>query len=270
MAEMLCRFIHTGEFELIDQKITANDFVDLKILAQIFEMPTEIHIIINNYAANNWQFFVASDINIIPILYLHFRNLHNHLIKYLNDNHNVITKEMFDWEILELLDTNKLIEVYIKFGAYERLNDLSTDFSNVPSLIDKYYNSTTKIFTLKQLSLLKSSHCIISNDIPLHTNNSRVLQMTSFVPFIAKHYTMVGTIHGKSNQFKSIFIKPLISIQKTDKLFINNSEYTVKCIFWKTDEVDEALVGESFSIGIVEDIELPYNGTSVYKVEYFG
>lgn len=270
IVRMLAYHIYTEEFSITDD-LSLNDFIDLVDLSNMWEMPEQIKKYLATYILKNWKRYVESDINNILILHSRFdsQSLRTELLNYMISIKHLITPEMLDWNISKLLPNEIFLEICVKDAAYSKLNDFDGDLEDLPRLLKTYYKPNSKIFTHKQLSSMKNSDHIWLSEYEQLSDlmSGTALVIESFVPFKARKYEKIGIVHGKSSKFKSILIKPVKSLKKTERIFFDDNIYEIKLIFWNTEEVDEAIPGESYSIAPKDLDKLPNRNTIVYRVE---
>lgn len=290
MAKIVISYLYTDKFSITDS-IDIVNYIDLINLITMWCFPTNIKNIIFRYLHGHWKRFLEKDISCINSLYAHFSDASGiqwpessasnavtitwsgvtmiaAFTTYLVDNKDRITEDMLNWPIMKHVNQNIIVELYVKFCLYIKLNTIKDTnlLSNIVFHIKKYYKPSMKIFTLSQLSILKTCKYIGSSSSK-RQHDGTTLVIDSFVPFSANLYTPIGLIHGKSKQHNSVFINPTTTVNKTDTVYFHDTAYTIKSIFLENDDVPEAYAGLDYSFCLNGIDKLPDRNTYIFKVE---
>lgn len=276
VADKLARNIYT-EYLYIDD-MEPDDFFDLVQLAEMWQMPQKVIDVLFTFAYVRVEEFIQEDLAYANLLYRHFGTyfqslgiyksglgLTCNIVGILAKSTDSITEEMLDWDIIQLLPTDILTELCIKFHRYENLNVMPiTD--GVLKHIRKYYNPEMGLFTPEQYSALMSA-----NDLHPPPVNAcgNYLAVDSFVPFRGCYYTSVGIVFGKSKLSHGVIMILRSGLKKTDHVYFNGKEYVVKSLFVHVEKVEDCAGIQSkqeFMLNPIECPTLPAKDTVMYRV----
>jgi len=276
-ANDLSWYIYGGQFEPNINDI--EELLDIMELAELWMMPDEVNDYLFHYF---WDNFVKIITNIteanMAYIYLYkyimvqqrFSDLVNKLCSFVHANKENITTDMFDWPLVKMLDPTDIIELIVKNNAFERLNDFDfPSHTKFRSIITKYYHQNWNILSPNALFAIHRAEYITKKktDIPILSNFSSYLLVEIFSPFKAILYTLLGTIHDKIESDGTILIKPLITINKNDVLYIDRTIYEIKDICWNGTPLDTALPGNIYAITFKDSVNLPNTQVSAHLVE---
>jgi hypothetical protein len=288
-AYKLSHYIYTGEFE-IENSTSPEEFFDLVELTESWQLPKEIKAKQFMYLYSQWKQMLKQNIENANYLCLHFENepevswrvgndlyvtnrfwsgkkLIAHIEEFLVANYEEITREMIDGPAVKLLGENARLGLYVKFGLYEKLNEYKGSLEHFSDFIDAYYDPKSRIFTLNQLSALKTSilHKKNNKNDRVILPHSKSLLIESFLPFRAYMYTYIGFVEDQSKD--AMRIKCNVLIKKSNIVYFDDIGYRIKSIHWNDEELDIALPGETYSIALEDCAKLPDKNRAVFTVD---
>lgn len=196
--------------------------------------------------------------------------------KMLQRNISKFPMESLDWPVWEKLDPGygHRLELCIKFKQFERLDkELFTGgdairMLNISSLKEGFRMMKDK----KEFNHIQASAILSCEVVFFHpTCNyifkefNRILLIRSFSPFKAEYFVPCGVVVGKSKKWKTILIQMSSPVRRGQELYFDGNYHEINKIVWEGDEVDEALQGETYSMGLdCLGNKYPDHGTRVF------
>lgn len=247
-------------------KVISGDFRKFSMAYDMYKMWTvgKDHKIFSNYAEDHKEKFINDDINNLFTLKKYFKNFRVKDSLIIENKHQITKEHLLKGLFIDYYRFNPdwILPIMVKHKTYDLLLGMMGSLDS--SFIFKYFKPS-----LRQMSFLKRG--IISEITPLnlHTPQYRIaISIVSFDPFRIVVYEKIGSVFGKSNKHRSIFVTPTISFSKTDRLAVGNKVYSINSIYHKEKEVNEAYESIEYSIALELDTKetLPIQGSCIYKV----
>lgn len=149
-----------------------------------------------------------------------FKRINN----YITRTFDKYDKRLLDSNIVKYLDPQLLINMYIKYGDFNKLLNIPTQ--HIKEAFKEHYH--TNVFTNAQLNAIMTADAIIPYSNQLNKSAWKTLRVKSFVPFIGSFYIITGQC--KKINDNTIVLRIRKSISKQDKISINDIEYSMKSI----------------------------------------
>ena len=270
--QKLAWYIYSGEFEIDPATTEPDDFFDLVNLTRSWQLVELLHMELR-YLYAKWKSILEQDIGYASTLHLHFRDhpkiewkykknygevyheytqywsgkeLMECVSKFLTENKKQISAELIGTDLFEKLPECVQTDVLVRFGKYEKIPLSIKYLHHFSEAFQKYYKPESKIFTLKQISLLKGEINIGGPDyLPIIAN--RTVSLKSLIPFRATLYTYIGEV-VKSDHSGMLKINVVGTLKKSSCLYAEGESFEIVKLSWNGDEIDEALSGETYSI----------------------
>lgn len=274
----------------VDEELSPDEFVQLIDLADEWLLHDQVmeHLFI--YLVHHWRRLLNSNIRYAGRFYLHFRDqgetwvnddiwtgleLMAEIRTYLENNLDRISSEMLDMEIIENLDYNSKLTIYMKCGRYEKLNNLLKENHtlHLRDRLQKYYDPVEKVFTFRQLSILKDYRTVVHYDDPdkeffvkfPYTTDGLVLR--SLVPFKGTLYRPIEVVSITKRRLH-VYIGD-VALCSGDSLYINDKITKTVKITWMGEVIEKTLPNLNYCLE-VEDQKLITDGLkTIYLVEKF-
>ncbi|AYV85335.1 MAG: hypothetical protein Satyrvirus11_17 [Satyrvirus sp.] len=188
----------------------------------------------------------------------------NYLVKLVEKYYYKWPKGIIDYPIAKQVGSDFIIWHIVQHELFEKMNDRTIPLERFGDYISKKYHG--EHFTIIQLSRLRiAKHIVreIGDKI-----EDKTLEITSFRPFSARFYTLVGSVlKGRSTKHRSFFVHATGSCRKTDKLYFNGTDHEIERIFCREYSLDEVYEQNEYSIATKKMTRYPKVGTFIYKVE---